>query len=606
MLLEDLSPTPIYYFAYGMLSDPANMPDAELIGAATLSHFKLEMLKYANVINDPSSTVFGALWKLNRNILSDLDAIEGKPWLYNRKTVPVYYNGQKYIAELYTMTPETRTILQGTLPDRAYIASLINGYRNAHLPLDQLRKAIDNISTELTEVNMSPSALKDFADSPTAQEMTIGFEAEMVVPNLENVAYPKLKPDYSKDTPFPVKNYDTKVAKFLFNGGIGSDNGDWIQSRLGKLEEQFEDYVTDEFFEYISSEKGIKLLHDTVGKLLGTADRDKIDFEIKNETSRYQDAFDEIHDNFEDQPGHFKRFLTSIKIATIKDFARKYSIKWPYNTKDTTGLLTVEELTQNFRGATGFNAVASLEYHTTERKPGLWIFEPDASIDSTKTSNGIELISPPMKLPQALTAFDTFWNWASSNKIIANKSCGFHVGVSLPSQTTKNIDAVKLILFLGDDYVLNAFSRASNAYAESTFNKMKKLANTNEFDISFYIQNLNTGINSIAHKTINKAILPKSDHYLSINIRDTYVEFRAAGGNYFESKDKILNTIFRYIRAMNIAANPEAEKKEYAKKLYKLLDSSTSNTDVISYFAKFASGLITKNELKTSIMNLRK
>ena len=133
---------PIYYFAYGMLTDPANVPSAELIGKAILPNFKFEMFQYANVIPVTGSQVYGSLWQLDRKLLHTLDQEEEYPTLYDRKTVPVYVNGKKYAAELYTMTPSTRNSLQGTKPSISYIKQLVRGYNNAGIPLSQIKSAV--------------------------------------------------------------------------------------------------------------------------------------------------------------------------------------------------------------------------------------------------------------------------------------------------------------------------------------------------------------------------------------------------------------------------------------------------------------------------------
>lgn len=133
---------PIYYFAYGMLTDPANVPSAKLIGAATLPNFQFEMFEYANVIPKKGSKVIGTLWELDRKLLQQLDQVEEYPTLYDRKTVPVFYQNKKYAAELYTMTPATRREARGTKPDKDYIAQLERGYANAGIPISQLYQSL--------------------------------------------------------------------------------------------------------------------------------------------------------------------------------------------------------------------------------------------------------------------------------------------------------------------------------------------------------------------------------------------------------------------------------------------------------------------------------
>lgn len=133
---------PIYYFAYGMLTDPHYMGDAHLVGVARLVNFKYVMYRFANVESEPGGTVYGCLWSIDRNFLSYLDTIEGYPQLYDRKTYPVYVGDKKYPAEIYVMTPHTRKFLNGTTPSKKYVNSIRRGYRGAGVPLEQLDSAL--------------------------------------------------------------------------------------------------------------------------------------------------------------------------------------------------------------------------------------------------------------------------------------------------------------------------------------------------------------------------------------------------------------------------------------------------------------------------------
>lgn len=141
-VIVESSAAPIYYFAYGMLTDPEYMGAADLVGAAELHNFNFEMLLYANVVPESGSRVWGSLWSIDRQLLSQLDSIEGYPTLYDRKTVPVFVDGEKYVAEIYTMTPETRGELKHTQPSSGYIERIARGYRHAGIQLDQLTQAL--------------------------------------------------------------------------------------------------------------------------------------------------------------------------------------------------------------------------------------------------------------------------------------------------------------------------------------------------------------------------------------------------------------------------------------------------------------------------------
>lgn len=142
-IITEASAVPIYYFAYGMLTDPEYMEAATLVGAAILPNFEFELLLYANVVPRSGSQVGGSLWAIDQKLLSELDAIEGYPNLYDRKTVPVFVGNQRYIAELYTMTPQTRKELEGTQPGQGYINRIVRGYQNAGVDLEQLSNALD-------------------------------------------------------------------------------------------------------------------------------------------------------------------------------------------------------------------------------------------------------------------------------------------------------------------------------------------------------------------------------------------------------------------------------------------------------------------------------
>lgn len=140
-LLAERNQPPIYYFAYGMLTDPKNMHGAEPVGAAVLPNHSFEFYQYADVVPEPGSQVLGVLWSIPREMLSSLDQVEGVPWLYNRKMVPVHSQGQRYEAYIYTMTPNARESVQNREPSRKYLQSLGRGYAQFGLSADQINQA---------------------------------------------------------------------------------------------------------------------------------------------------------------------------------------------------------------------------------------------------------------------------------------------------------------------------------------------------------------------------------------------------------------------------------------------------------------------------------
>jgi len=133
---------PVYYFAYGMLTDPHLMEGLELVGVGKLRNFKYHMYSWANVEPTPGAKVLGCLWAIDRREIARLDQAEGYPSLYDRRTYPVYCNGQKYPAEVYVMTPQTLEYCQGSQPSQGYVNRIVRGYRNAGIPLSQLQHAL--------------------------------------------------------------------------------------------------------------------------------------------------------------------------------------------------------------------------------------------------------------------------------------------------------------------------------------------------------------------------------------------------------------------------------------------------------------------------------
>lgn len=133
---------PVYYFAYGMLTDPQIMQGIELVGVGELKNFEYEMFAYANVYPNPGHSVFGCLWAIDRQVISRLDQTEGYPSLYDRRTYPVVCNGQKYAAEVYIMTPQTREEMWNEQPTQGYINRIVRGYQNAGVPMLQLERAV--------------------------------------------------------------------------------------------------------------------------------------------------------------------------------------------------------------------------------------------------------------------------------------------------------------------------------------------------------------------------------------------------------------------------------------------------------------------------------
>ena len=85
-----------YYFAYGSNLDVEQMkircPDSELVGESVLNGYKLAFTAeskmwgggVADIVVNNGSEVWGVLYKISDNDLTNLDRYESVPDLYNR------------------------------------------------------------------------------------------------------------------------------------------------------------------------------------------------------------------------------------------------------------------------------------------------------------------------------------------------------------------------------------------------------------------------------------------------------------------------------------------------------------------------------------------
>jgi len=460
----------------------------------------------------------------------------------------------------------------------------------------------------IDEVSMSPGSLKKFAATDFAKSMTVGFEAEMAIEDMEEDEpnYDDIEPDWDMDEVVSFdRNWHQQITRF-FTGGESNNSRREVERVLEGINEEYYEWISEQYQEWLDSDES----RDTIVKFLKDYDSDISDEDIEDTVKFKKNNYwgsieNDVREDWEaDNMGDdsFREFMEYAEYDTMRGIYDKFAgdISWPYYTEPeySGGNVSYEDIESDFVEKTGYTATVSRGYHSAARKPGVWIFEPDSSISPA----GVELVSPPMPLDEGLKALDDFFAWAKSYGAEANESTGFHMGVSIPEQTMDNVDHLKLILFLGDEYVLKQFGRESNSYARSSLDKIRGQLRSPTANVQELLANFKQGLNSEAAKVTRGRMLPKGDRYVSVNIKENYVEFRSAGGNYFEKIPEIKNTMLRYVRAMAIAADPEAEKNEYAKKLYKLMATAfPDDIDSIKYFSGYAAGTITRSELKAMV-----
>lgn len=508
---------------------------------------------------------------------------------------------------------------------------------------------------QLDELRMNPGALRDFANSPAAEGIRAGFEAELVFTGLGGAGDDEYDMEPDMDMDERCKSIDEVIDFF--------SNDDWGYGLSPRGERELRNGLDERYMEW-SDERMIDAFRDEAVELIKQVieneewdwedktrealeamglDDEEIDAAIEAGESapRYtklsdQEAAKEANkayenylegrdqaendlqtqaeNSFEDQDGFYdmaldefrndfyvdddRDFFNDIGLRWMSDVRDEFDLDWPYMTgtgSDESGYneYNAQQLADDLSEVLGVKTKVSSGYHSAKRDDVTWIFEPDSSLDADSGDMPVEIISPPMPLTQCLQFMSDFFKWAKRNDAYANRSTGFHMGVSMP-YGGGDVDFVKLALFLGDEHVLQEFGRQGNHFTEAAMKKIRQRV-TGNADVAGALELMKHNLLELASRSIQKGGFGK---YTSINPNNKYIEFRSAGGDdYFEDLDKLQNTLMRYAQAMFVASRPDLERKEYYKKLYKLI-SPAKGDPAIDLFARYTSGTISKEELK--------
>lgn len=618
MRAQEFQPEPIYYFAYGMLTNPRHMPGAEAVGAAVLPNHSFEFYQYADVVPAAGEQVHGMLWQVPRELLSQLDRVEGVPWLYNRKTVPVRSGGQRYEAYVYTMTPAAREAVKDRMPSRNYVRTLGQGYAQFGLPGSQINQAIEN-SRSVQEVAMNPAAYADSMTAAAEKGVLIGFEFEVYVPESTMSRDNRQKPekpgfDYfwqvvtqDEDTDLDLGMFDQlfRVKQpFRYDGRSYSSmkelvdhqrdkDLDFVRETFGKLPKVIRERILTRWRRRRASREATESefmdwLSDEVGGLLADPDswEELVPLRRWNQTwndlyrirraTRDQSSQPIIRDVISDMS--VQKFQNTFEYddAALKARYRQHAESlddddddYEYNLypKAARVLKPAVEATMGARVKV-FNS-----YHQANKNMTDWYIEPDGSLDYPRNNAdaGAEIVSPPLPVNEAMSALKKFYGMARELDLYTNESTGLHINVSIPDQ----LDVLKLAMFLGDEYVLQAFDREDSEYARSVLQNLQR-------DADPAMIRKRRGRTELDVKALQRLAKDYSrSHFASISDNGKYISFRHAGGDYLNRSGEITDLVGRFVRAMVIAADPQAYRQEYLKKLTKMVGSrDTEQTQI--------------------------
>ena len=500
----------------------------------------------------------------------------------------------------------------------------------------------------LNEIAMNPNSLKKDAAKINAQA---GMEFEMYVPNAgEPDDDYESEPDYDMDE---SANDIDDIIRF-FNGGDGFNDRRDLATLRDELEEAYSewgmeqqseqwhqegkellktymeenDWDADEAIDQAMNDLGFTAEEKDEAKDGGDSAKGIQTSKELPDTPAYhnwvravtaaEEAFDEKVEEEWDSQGRLydkareewlndwewpdqRDFLRDNGIYYMSDVENNYTITWPYRTAPEAGELDMDSVGEMFSKAMGKKVITG-GYHRAGRSPTAYSLEPDGSLDSPNEpeDGGLEFISPPMSIPDIIADLKKVKAWADDTGCYTNESTGLHINVSVPQGADR--DYVKLALLLGDDYILEQFGREANTFCKSALAKVKQYAMTRDADAKAVLEKMRSGLDKFASKAIHSG---NTDKYISINNKGDYIEFRSPGGDWLDDNfDKIENTLLRTVVALDAASDPQKYRKEYLKKLYKIL-APKGEGDPIGIFAKYVAGDMPAAALKSFIKQVQ-
>lgn len=445
----------------------------------------------------------------------------------------------------------------------------------------------------INELKMSPASLRSRVSAIT--DAKVGIEFELYVPIDENEEY---ESDYSYDGYIETHNWRAlhKDITNFFSDGDNASSRRTINDAIDTAYDDYQEWLNKKWREHAE---------------YTFSDWWKENNDDEPEPKKYSDGWElkmsEYHDEDFDgwaEEGHkIDEWLEDKRIDKYKTFAEHYDLDWPYMQLNSRKEENLQEIAYSFSKYVGKKVVTSEDYHGAKRQYDTYVLEPDSSLSRTLYDNelGCEFVSPPLSISEMSEQLKKVIQWADYRGCRTDESCGLHINISLPAYDLNQLDYVKLALFVGDEYVSKQFGRLGNSYALSALNIIRDRIRNAPNNISGYLNAIKKGLAQIASKTIHDGTTAK---YTSINTKDNRIEFRSPGGDWLDTDiDDLINTILRFVTAVDIALDPQKEKTEYAKKLYKLISTSANieDLDTVKYFSLYSSGGLPKAALTSFV-----
>lgn len=244
----------------------------------------------------------------------------------------------------------------------------------------------------------------------------------------------------------------------------------------------------------------------------------------------------------------------------------------------------IEKTAENIVAEAPFDDYVAGGYHSSSKqRPGdtTWRMEEDSSLPK----GGIEVISPPIKLPEFVKLLPKIFKWIDKVGSTTDR-CGLHVHISHKDHQgdlESKINLIKLILLNDEEYVYQSMpTRKDNHYAQSM-----KVATNSSGNVILSKEAL---IELLGKKKLNDRI--SRHHFAGINISgigDGHIEFRFMGGsNYHKKESEVKKIIANFAHNFSAALDDEYMNKEFLTKLVRLQNKIEGDVEVYSDLSFFS------------------
>lgn len=318
-------------------------------------------------------------------------------------------------------------------------------------------------------------------------------------------------------------------------------------------------------------------------------------------------------------------------IDTMYDFFLDNTdwLLWPLGSLGNEGydIELANQIKNGIEGISDTEVEISQHYHGADDRESTWIIEEDSSIETDDESDAaFEIISPALEYEDAMYEIPAVFKMLTEEfNAHTNSSTGLHVNVSVDGINHNDVDYAKLVLLLGDKHILDQYDRLSNTYAMPSIDKLADLMGevnsksdpfTKRPDPKKYLEFMDK-IRGKMNTSVTDLLAGYLDFgkYTSVGMKNNRIEFRSPGNtDYLKNWKQLESDINRFVSTYAISADSEAHKREYAKKLYKIMTNGVDPKDdpglrftklSIQLFSLYSAGVIDKADLVQKLKDLQ-